>query len=97
MRSELKDAALGQDWVGNAPADLVYTALYEKTTKLYGDRGVRYADMEAGHSAQNVYLQAAALDLGTVVVGAFNDTEVKRLLNLSDKETPLYIMPVGRI
>jgi nitroreductase len=52
--------------------------------------------MEAGHAAQNVYLQAVALDLGTVVIGAFIDDRVKELVNAGEQEKPLYIMPVGR-
>jgi nitroreductase len=52
--------------------------------------------MEAGHAAQNVYLQAVSLDLGTVVIGAFDDSEVKKVTNIQEQEDPLYIMPVGR-
>ena len=52
--------------------------------------------MEIGHAAQNVYLQAAALNLGTVAVGAFYDNKVRKILNLPKGEEPLYIMPVGR-
>jgi nitroreductase len=53
--------------------------------------------MEVGHAAQNVYLQAVSLDLGTVVVGAFHDDDVKRIVNMTDEEQPLYIMPVGGV
>ena len=51
--------------------------------------------MEAGHAAQNVYLQAVALQLGTVVLGAFDDEQVKEVLTLRE-EQPLYLMPVGK-
>ncbi len=96
IRAELADAALGQECVRDAAIDIVFTAVYERTTRKYGERGVRYAHMEAGHAAQNVYLQAVALDLGTVVIGAFNDSKVKKVVNLGERENPLYIMPVGR-
>ena len=52
--------------------------------------------MEAGHAAQNVYLQAEALGLGTVVIGAFRGEPVKRVPGLPEDEEPLYIIPVGR-
>lgn len=52
--------------------------------------------MEVGHAAQNVYLQAASLQLGTVVLGAFDDRDVKDVLNLNGRETPLYLMSVGK-
>ena len=96
IRAELADAALGQECVRDAAIDIVFTAVYERTTRKYGERGVRYAHMEAGHAAQNVYLQAVSLDLGTVVIGAFNDSKVKKVVNLGERENPLDIMPVGR-
>jgi len=95
-RAELAAAALGQGWVREGAVDIVFTAVYERTTRIYGQRGVMYVHMEVGHAAQNVYLQAEALNLGTVVIGAFYDDQVKRVLNLPDEEHPLYIMPVGR-
>ncbi|MFB0558659.1 MAG: SagB/ThcOx family dehydrogenase [Candidatus Bathyarchaeia archaeon] len=95
-RSELARAALGQAWVEGAAADIVIAAIYERTTVKYGERGVRYVHMEAGHAAQNLCLQAAALDLGVVTVGAFHDDQVKEILGLPEDEQPLYIIPVGR-
>jgi SagB-type dehydrogenase family enzyme len=95
MRSSLASAALKQTWIGEAPAVLVFTAIYERTTRKYGERGIRYVHMEIGHAAQNVYLQATALDLGTVFVGAFYDDQVRELLRLPHNEVPLGVMPVG--
>ncbi len=51
--------------------------------------------MEAGHAARNIYLQCESMNLGTVTVGAFNDTRVRELLNQIEGD-PLYIMPVGK-
>ncbi len=95
MRARLADAALGQRFVAEAAVMFVFTAVYERTTTRYGDRGVRYIHMEAGHAAQNLYLQATAMDLGTVVVGAFRDEQVAELLDLPENEQPLYIVPLG--
>jgi len=95
-RTELAEAALGQESVEEAAIDVVITAIYERTTAKYGDRGIRYVHMEAGHAAQNLCLQATAMDLGTVTVGAFYDEQVKKVLNLPEDEQPLYIMPVGK-
>jgi len=94
---ELAAAALGQSCVRDAALVLVFTAVYERTTGKYGDRGIRYVHMEVGHAAQNVCLQAVSLGLGTVVVGAFRDEEVKKVLSLPKEEHPLCIMPMGRI
>ena len=95
LRGELASAALGQEWVREAPVSLVIAARYERTTGRYGERGVRYVHIEVGHAGQNIYLQAEALGLGTVIVGAFDDQDVKTLLGI--EEEPLAIMPVGRL
>jgi SagB-type dehydrogenase family enzyme len=95
LRDELSAAALRQISVQEAPASIIISAIPERTTVIYGDRGMNYIYMEAGHAAQNVYLQAVALDLGTVSVGSFDDEAVKSVVGLVGSEIPLYIMPVG--
>jgi SagB-type dehydrogenase family enzyme len=95
-RNELCKAALGQTSVRNAAAVIVMSAAYERTTVKYGDRGIQYVHMESGHAAQNIFLQAVPLKLGSVVIGAFHDDTVKKVLKMPEREQPLYIMPVGR-
>ncbi|MFO7707517.1 MAG: SagB/ThcOx family dehydrogenase [Desulfobacterales bacterium] len=95
-REDLAQAALGQRCVARASVVLVVSAVYARVCAAYGRRGVRYADMEAGHAAQNVSLQAVALGLGTVVIGAFDDARVRGVAALSPDEEPLYLIPVGR-
>lgn len=97
VSDSLCGAALGQASIREAPVNLVISAFYERTTKKYGERGIRYVHLEAGHVAQNIYLQVQSLGLGTVVIGAFDDEEVKEVLNLLEEEIPLYIIPVGKI
>lgn len=96
-RLALARAALDQPSIIEASAVVALCAVYERVTGKYGDRGLRYVQMEAGHAAQNVYLQAVSLRLGTVVFGAFDDKAVKEVLNLHGQEKPLYLVPVGRI
>jgi SagB-type dehydrogenase family enzyme len=95
-RAGLAEAALEQEWVEEGAVDFVFTTVYERTTGKYGERGIRYVHMEAGHAAQNLCLQATALGLGAVTIGAFYDEQVSRLLNLPADEQPLYVIPVGR-
>ena len=95
VRNKLSRAALGQEMIEEAPICIVIAADYGRTTGHYGQRGNRYVHMEAGHVGQNVSLQAISLNLGTVMIGAFGDEEVKEVLGI--KEEPLYIIPVGRI
>jgi SagB-type dehydrogenase family enzyme len=94
LRKEVTEASLGQDEILRAPATLIITAVYERTMVKYGERGVRYVHMEVGSVAENVYLQAESLGLGTVFIGAFDDEEVKQALGIG--EDPLAIMPVGK-
>jgi len=95
LRSRLAAAALDQDCVREAAIDIVMTAVFERTSKKYGERARRYVQLEAGHAAQNILLEATALDLGAVGVGAFYDERVKRLLDLPEDHEPLYIIAVG--
>ncbi len=97
LRKPLAAAALGQSWIRRAPAVLVIAGVYERSAKKYGRRARRYTHIEVGHAAQNVYLQAAARDLGTVFVGAFNDAEVQQVLGLPRDRAPLALMPVGHL
>ena len=94
-RSELAAAAYGQGFVEEAAIDIVICAVYERVTSKYGERGVRYTDMEAGHAAENVFLQAVALGLDSLPVGAFSDSAVAKVLQLPKETKPLYILPVG--
>ncbi len=90
----LREAALGQSMIEKAAFNIVIAADYQRTTARYGARGERYVHIEVGHAGQNIYLQAEALGLGTVAVGAFNDQKVQDLLEI--KEEVLYIMPIGK-
>lgn len=96
VRFELARAALDQEFIYEAPVDIVICAIYERTMRRYGTRGERYVHMEVGHAGQNIYLQATALGLGTVAVGAFHDESVREVLRLDRQYRPLYIMPVGK-
>jgi len=96
VRLELARAALDQEYIYQAPVDIVICALYERTATRYGTRTERYVHMEVGHTGQNIYLQATALGLATVAIGAFYDEQVREVLQLDKQYKPLYIMPVGR-
>jgi|GEM_PF-109855 len=95
-RRELSEAALGQEPVADGAIDIVFAAVYGRTAVKYGERATRYVHMEIGHAAQNVFLQAGALDLGAAVIGAFFDEEVEKVVQMERDERALYIMPVGR-
>lgn len=97
-RGEITRACLDQEMVGEAGVVFVLTAIFERTTWKYGERGYRYVYMEAGHISQNIYLQATSLGLGSVVIGAFYDKKVDKLLGIDgERECTIYIHAVGKI
>ncbi|MCX5692075.1 MAG: SagB/ThcOx family dehydrogenase, partial [Candidatus Omnitrophica bacterium] len=95
LRGALADSSFGQAAISQAPVNIVVCVVYSRLTSKYGQRGIRYAHIEVGHVAQNIHLQAVALGLGSVPIGAFNDGEVKKILSLPINHEPLYIIPVG--
>lgn len=97
LRNALAAAALDQAWVRRAPVVLLFAGVYERSAGKYGQRARRYTHIEVGHAAQNVYLQAVARNLGTVIVGAFQDAEVQEVLGLPEDHVPLALMPVGHL
>jgi SagB-type dehydrogenase family enzyme len=84
-----------QGWAVEASAIIVISAVYNRTSVKYGDRAARYVHIEVGHVAQNILLQATALELASGVIGAFDDQEMRSLLGLPEKEDVLYVIPVG--
>jgi SagB-type dehydrogenase family enzyme len=95
-RRELRSVSLDQASITQAPLVIVLAAVHERLARDYGPtRGERYVDIEIGHAAQNVHLQAVALGLGSVPIGAFHDARVRSVLGLPREERPLYLIPVG--
>jgi SagB-type dehydrogenase family enzyme len=96
LRPALYRAALEQEAITLAPAVFVIAAVYERTAQKYGEaRSPRYVHMEVGHAAQNLMLEAVALGLGTVAIGAFYDAQVQKALSLPAEHQPLYLIPAG--
>ncbi|NIM47479.1 MAG: SagB/ThcOx family dehydrogenase [Candidatus Aenigmarchaeota archaeon] len=93
--SQLTKAGLSQEWIKDASLNLIVTADFSRTTRKYGERGIRYVYMEAGHCGQNIYLQTTVLGLGNVVIGAFNNEDVKNVLSIPKNHEPIYIIPIG--
>jgi SagB-type dehydrogenase family enzyme len=95
MRSSIARASLSQMWMSDAPLTMVITAEYKRATVKYGQRGARYALIEAGHIGQNVFLQAQSLDLEAGIVGAFHDAKLIDVMNIPPAHEPVLLMPVG--
>lgn len=94
-RKGVAGASLWQMWMARAPVIFVITSEYERITRKYGKRGIRYAQIEVGHVGQNIFLQSGALGLGAGIVGAFRDDRVAKGIGAPTAHKPLIIMPVG--
>ena len=95
LRQAVARASLHQAWMTHAPVMVVIAAEYRRCTARYGERGLMYTHMEAGHVGTNVFLQAEALGLGAGIVGAFEDQGLSQALQLPKDYVPLLVMPVG--
>ena len=95
LRDSIARAALSQMWMAKAPINLVITAEYRRVAVKYGNRGIRYAMIEAGHIGQNLFLQAEALGLKAGIVGAFHDKELIEIMKIPRTHEPLLIISVG--
>ena len=95
LRSDLMAAALDQEAVVRAPLVVAVIVVQARTAAKYGDRAPRYVDLEAGHAAQNLLLQAAAIGLAAVPIGGFDDEAVSSVLQLPDGQEPRYLLAVG--
>ena len=96
LTPDLTRAALDQEFIFDAPVNIVICAVYHRASYSYGKRGERYVHIEVGHVGENIHLQAVALGLATVEIGAFHDEEVRKTLGVGEQIKPLYIMPLGK-
>jgi SagB-type dehydrogenase family enzyme len=95
VRTILQRASFGQEYVGTAPLCVAIAFDPGRLSAKYGRRSERYCWLEAGHVAQNILLQAASMNLGSVPVGAFHDGDLSAALQLPPRLRPAYLLPVG--
>ncbi|EFK95289.1 Nitroreductase-like protein [sediment metagenome] len=97
VSGNIKDKIGIQEFVKTAPVILIMTASLKKLPAYAGGRSTRitYAHANAGCIAQNIYLAAAALNLGTRYIMFINDKGLKYYLHLDNDELPLSLMPIG--
>jgi SagB-type dehydrogenase family enzyme len=97
LADEAVDACLGQGFVKTCAAVFIWTAVVERMTWRYGERGYRYLFLDAGHVGQNLYLSAEAIDAGICAIGAFDDEKCNRLVDLDGRsEFVIYLATVGK-
>lgn len=96
QKTALANAAYGQDFIAQAPVSLIFCADPMRSSRKYGKRGSElYSIQDATISASYVHLAAVDLELGSVIVGAFDEDAVSKILNLPDMLRPIIILPIG--
>lgn len=97
FNNDLEEISGGEEWITKAAVIFIITAVFDRTRIKYGDRGYRYALIEAGHLGQNVCLLAAELWLKSCPVGGFIDAKLNKLLDIDKtNESALYLIAVGK-
>jgi len=91
----LAKASLEQYFMTQAGLIVVIAGNFYRTTSRYGSRGERYVWMEIGHAAQNMFLAATAMGLGSVAIGAFDDEDVAKLVLMRPDERPGLMVAAG--
>lgn len=96
LSQELKNIWMSQQWFRKAAAIFIITAAYKRTTDKYGDKGLPFPFIEAGHLVQNVYLLAQTMNIGCCAIGQFREKELIGLLDIDPQEEfPLYYVALG--
>ena len=94
---QVAQAALNQDMAREAAVVFIWVAVIRRSSQKYRQRAYRYIYLDCGHIAQNLYLAAAAMDMGCCGIAAFFDDEVNDLLGVDGRaETAIYLATVGK-
>ncbi len=104
-KERISEASLKQSWISSAPVVIVVCSEMKKIRQFYGVRGERlYAVQNCAAAVQNMLLAAHSLGLGACWVGAFDENEISRILDIptaaemrtDDTELrPQVIVPIG--
>ncbi|QUL98977.1 MAG: SagB/ThcOx family dehydrogenase [Candidatus Fermentithermobacillus carboniphilus] len=97
-REALYEASHRQEMLLLSSVLIVMTAIFGRTKIKYGERGYRYVLLDAGHLAQNLYLESTAQGLGCATIGGFLDDEVNGLLGVDGLlESAVYMAVIGKV
>jgi SagB-type dehydrogenase family enzyme len=97
IKSEMVSGFLDQKFMANAGVVFVWTAVMRRCMSKYGNRGMRYIFLDAGHVCGNLLLAAEATTCGGCPVAAFYDDELNTTLGIDSKEeTIIYAASVGK-
>jgi len=94
---ELLAASGVQDNSQKAPIVIAMAVAFAKTAVSFPDNPEEVTFLEGGHIGQNIYLQAEAMKMATVVTAGFDAAKVGEILGLDKYETIVYLVPFGHL
>lgn len=95
-KEDISSIWMSQKWFRKASVILILTAVYHRTTDKYGQKGLPFPFIEAGHIGQNIYLLAQSLGIGCCAIGQFKEKQLCELLDINPfEEYPIYYMALG--
>ena len=97
VAQQLAAACLGQQMLETCAVAFLWAADRNRMAWRYGERGMRYLFLDAGHVCQNLYLAAEAIGAGACAIAAFNDDQVNDVLGLDGIDAfTTYIATAGK-
>lgn len=97
ISDKLVAACLGQMFIKASAVTFIWTAIPNRMTWRYSDRGYRYLFLDAGHVCQNLYLSGESIHCGTCAIAAFLDDDLNSLLGIDGKrQCVIYLATVGK-
>lgn len=97
ITEQLTEACLKQPIVRNSAVAFIWTAERYRMAWRYGERGLRYLFLDAGHVCQNLSLAAESMGAGACAIGAFTDDQLNRVLDLDGvNRFVVYLAGVGK-
>jgi len=95
-KDEILKACNFQGSIAQSSVVIIIAGTYTRMNEKYTETDIRFTYSEVGHASQNIFLQATALNLGTVVVGGFKEDLLNKALQFPTETRALYVMPIGK-
>jgi nitroreductase len=96
-KEQLVAAAYGQTFITAAAAIFVVCAVPYESAERYGERGsTLYVLQDTAALAENILLAAHIKGYGACWVGAFDEIEVRKILNVPKEMRPVVLIPIGK-
>jgi SagB-type dehydrogenase family enzyme len=95
LKEDIREKTGTQDFVKNAPLNLVYVSDSSKTKRSSAEQQLLFTGADCGFIAENVYLYCASEGLACVVRGSVDKSALAKAMNLRPEQKILLAQTVG--